>query len=210
VGGSSNVGKSTVTVTQELPVAITAGVGGNNVSLAASSITGANPGTLVLPNVSGLAAGVATVCSAANAVGPDPTGNNYLITCTAQVSANTAQLTVTVGAATPVGHLSADSRAAKLLYGTGLGLPAICLGLCACGFGSTRKASALRRIATRLALLGLLSLLVLLPACSGGFKAAFGTAHAASYNLTVMGYVTDNNNNVTGIEIFTVPVQVVK
>jgi hypothetical protein len=56
----------------------------------------------------------------------------------------------------------------------------------------------------------LISLLLLLPACGGGFHATFGVHQTANYTLTVMGYVTDSSNNVTGVEIFTVPLTIVK
>jgi len=207
--GANNTGTSTVTVTQEAPVSVTAGVGTTSTTLTA---TAANGGTLAFPNVSGLAAGVTTVCSAANAAGlPDPAGNNYFITCTATVAGNTAQLNVTVAANTPAARPRPNPATLGLFYAVGLGFPAIVfMGLGASAFGPKRRRLALRRITSLLGLVMLLSLMVFLPACGGGFHALFTTQQAATYQITVMGYVTDTNNNVTAIEIFAVPTNVVK
>jgi hypothetical protein len=208
--GGANTGTSTVALTQEVPVPLTAGLGTTPATLTATQTNG---GTLSpFPNVSGLAAGVATVCSAVDPTrGPDLSGNNYSITCTATVTGNTAQLNVTVTSATPALRPVRNAATLGLFYAAGLGFPAIVfIGLGASAFGPKRKRLALRRITSLLGLLMLLSLLVILPACGGGFHALFTTQQARSYDLTVMGYATDTNNNVTAIEVFVVQTNVVK
>ncbi len=201
------VGTSTLNVTQEASVSLTGGVGTTAVSLTAT-----NAGTLAFSNAIGL--GVTTVCGAENAAGePDTSGNNYFITCAVQqITGSTAQVGVTIGAATPASRKPSDRARLELLYSAGLGFPAIVfMGLGAAAFGPKRKRLALRRIASLLGILLLLSLLVVLPACGGGFSASFSNpSQVGSYNLTVMGYVTDTNNNVIAVEIFTVPMNVVK
>lgn len=206
---ASKTGTSTLAVTQETPVSVTGGVGTTDIPLTATGITTANPGTLNIPNATGLAAGVATVCSAANNVGPDPAGNNYFITCAAQISGNAAQLAVTIGSATPADR--AGSVTAELMFSVGsLGLPAIVF-VGTSLFGRKRKRSAWQRIMAIFAMYLVCVLLIILPACgANGFKATFGSNQATTYNLTVMGYITDANNNVTGIEIFPVQLQFVK
>ncbi|HEY6338145.1 MAG TPA: SBBP repeat-containing protein [Candidatus Sulfotelmatobacter sp.] len=212
VNGASTTGTSTLSVVQELPVTLTGGIGTTAVALTASSITTANPGTLAFPNVAGLGTGVATICGAQNSSGPDTSGNNYFITCTAQVTGNTAQLQVTIGAATPASRPRRNNTQLGLLYSAGMGFPAIVfMGLGAAAFGPKRKRQALRRIASLLGVLLLLSVLVVLPACSGGFSATFiNPSQVGTYTITVLGYVTDINNNVTAIEIYSVPMNVVK
>jgi hypothetical protein len=204
----ATTGTSTLTVTQEAPVSLTAGVGTFSVSL-----TAGNQGTLNIPNVSwGTGVnGVTTACAVANNAGIfDATGNNYGINCTAKVTNNTALLSVVVG---PIPAAAARKRKQlALFYAGGLGFPAIVfVGLGASVFGPKRKRLFLRRITSMLGVLMLLSLLVLLPSCGGGFSAKFITQQAASYNLTVMGYVNDpTTNNVTAVEIFAVPTSVVQ
>lgn len=224
VNGTSTVGTSTLTVYQEPPVSLTGGVGTTSITLTANSISATTPGTLVFPNATGLSLppGETTICGAQGpnnqgANGIDTSGLNWFITCSAQVTGNTANLNVTVGLATPasrppVTQSSINRAQMELLYSAGLGFPAIVfMGLGAAAFGPKRKRPALRRIASLLGILLLLSLLVLFPACGGGFHAAFSNpSKVQSYTLTVMGYVTDTNNNVTNIEIFNVPMEVVK
>jgi hypothetical protein len=138
----------------------------------------------------------------------DETGNNYGISCTAAITGNAAQLNVAVSANSAV----RKRKDLALFYFAGLGFPAIVfIGLGASAFGPKRKRLALRRITSMLGVLMLLSVLVLLPSCGGGFSAKFITQQAATYQLTVMGYVTDpTTNNVTAVEIFAVPTNVVQ
>jgi hypothetical protein len=212
VNGATTTGTSMLAVTQEPSVTLTGGVGTTSIGIAAT-----NPGTLAFPSATGLTAGVTTICGAENSSGADTSGNNYFITCSATVTGGTAQLNVTVGAATPasrkpVNRAQSDRAQLELLYSAGLGFPAIVfMGLGAAAFAPKRKRAALRRVASLLGILLLLSLMVVLPACSGGFSANFiNPSQVGSYTITVMGYVTDVNNNVTAIEIFTVPMNVVK
>ncbi len=201
------VGTSTLAVTQEVPVSLTGGTGTTTVNLTAS-----NAGTLAFSSAVGLQ--MTTICGAENGSGEvDTSGNNYFITCAVQqVTGSTAQIGVTVGAATPASRAPANRAQMELLYSAGLGFPAIVfMGLGAAAFGPKRKRLALRRIASLLGVLLLLSLLVVLPACGGGFSATFATpSQVGTYTLRVMGYVTDTNNNVIAIEIFSVPMNVVK
>ena len=86
-----------------------------------------------------------------------------------------------------------------------MGFPAIVfLSVGASAFAPRQRKRGLHRITCILGILLLLSLLLVLPACGGGFHANFITPNSNSYTLTVMGYVTDGSNNVVGLDVFTV------
>ena len=104
-----------------------------------------------------------------------------------------------------------EHRHRALFYAFLLGLPAVFLtGTGTFAFGSRRQRLALRRLTSVVGISLVLALLVLLPACGGGFKANFGGNTAASFSLTAVGYVWDGANNVQGVEILTVPLNIVK
>jgi uncharacterized repeat protein (TIGR01451 family) len=162
--------------------------------------TQAASGTLNVVN-----APVGGACIAVNINGElDTNNNNFGISCTASVSGNQIQLTL---------HVAAESAAARslhhrgetaFLYAFALGLPGmVFISIGASAFGPRRRKQGFQRIASILAIVLLLSLLVLLPACGGGFKFKF--TNAATFTLTGMAYVTDAGSNVVGVDIFTVP-----
>jgi uncharacterized repeat protein (TIGR01451 family) len=147
---------------------------------------------------------VAGACLAVNINGElDTTNNNFGISCTASVTGSQIQLTL---------HVAAESAAARslhprgetaLLYAFALGLPGmVFFSVGASAFGPRRRKQGFRRIASILAIVLVLSLLVLLPACGGGFKFKF--TNAATFTLTGMAFVT-NAGNVVGVDVFTVP-----
>jgi len=76
-----------------------------------------------------------------------------------------------------------------------------CVG--ASALAPQRRKRGFQRIASLVTIAFLLSLLVLLPACGGGFKFTF--TNAATFTLTGMAYVTDASQNVVGVDVFTVP-----
>lgn len=166
------------------------------------NLTASQTGTLSIQNIG---ASSSTVCGVVGPTGPDSSGD---ITCTAQVTGSAVQLSVSVSSATPA--LRKTTRLGvgmELFYAASFWFPAIVfLAAGASVFGLKRKRRALRRIASLLGLLLVFALLVLLPACGGGFTATpTGNFTSADYTLSVMGYVTDSNNNLVGVEIFTVP-----
>ena len=60
-----------------------------------------------------------------------------------------------------------------------------------------------------LALVVVIGLLLLLPACGGGFKGqVIPVGTAQNYTLTAMGTVLDGSGNVMGVEIYTVSIAV--
>jgi len=227
-GVTNDVGTSPFNVTQETPVTATsnAGVTSSSTLLVAASAAGnlnnQNGYTLTFAQVQGLnASAVATICDAQNVQSDgtlveDSSGLNYGISCAPLTSVpltgsavNFAlQITIPAGlkaANTP----TREHRKPTMLYAFLLGLPAIMfLGTGTFAFGSKRQRLALRRLTSGAGVLLILALLVLLPACGGGFQANFGGTHTASYQVTVMGYVTDGSNTVQGMEVFTVPLTI--
>ncbi len=229
VGPTGTVGTSTFNVAQEVPVAATvnAGIAGSSTLTVSGSSSGntdnQNGSTLTFALVQGLNSGAAsTVCSATalqsdGTYALDPAGLNYGISCAqpAAVSLTGAQTTFTLQISAPAGlSASVSKRSGRemlLLYASFLGLPAIVfLGAGTMAFGSWRKRPAMKRLTSVLAIFWIFALLVGLPSCAGGFNANFGGNKATSFSLTVMGYVTDSNNNVQGQEIFTLPLTIVK
>ena len=216
--GTTNTGASVLNVVQELPVPQTVVAGGAtsfSLLVGASSPNNQNNYTLSFPTISS-----GTVCNAL-----DPSGNPTTITCavTSAPPAGATPVTVPMAAGSPVNFtlwvsVPAGLKAANrepgrpaLVYALLTFFPAIVLtGTGFFAFGSTRKRNLLKRLTSATGLLLLLSLLVLLPSCGGGFKATLTTPTQTSstYSLIVMGYATDGSNNVQGLEIFTVPLTV--
>jgi hypothetical protein len=156
--------------------------------------------TVTVPNAN--MAGVTTVCGAVNINGPDP--QNFGITCTATATSSSVQLSVSLPAQVAASR-SRDRGLPAMLFALALGFPAIVfLSVGASAFAPRERKRGFHRVTCILGILLLLSLLVLLPACGGGFKANFVTASTNTYTLTVMGYVTDSSSNVVGIDVFTV------
>jgi uncharacterized repeat protein (TIGR01451 family) len=216
--GTTNTGDSVLNVVQELPVPQTVVAGGAtsfSLLVGATSPNNQNNYTLSFPTISS-----GTVCNAL-----DPSGNPTTITCavTSAPPAGATPVTVPMAAGSPVNFtlwvsvpagLKAANREpgrAALVYALLTFFPAIVLtGTGFFAFGSTRKRNLLKRLTSAAGLLLLLSFLVLLPSCGGGFKATLTTPTQTSstYSLIVMGYATDGSNNVQGLEIFTVPLTV--
>jgi len=227
-GVANDVGSSTYNVTQETPVTATSNTGVTSSSTlavsasAAGNLNNQSGSTLTFAQVQGLnASAVATICNAENVQSdgtlvPDPAGLNYGISCAplAGVPLTGSAVNFTLQVTIPAGLNAANTPRHEhgkpiLLYAFLLGLPAmVFVGTGTFAFGSQRQRLLLRRLTTGAALLLVLTLLVLLPACGGGFQANFGGTKTASYQLTVMGYVTDGANTVQGAEIFTVPLTI--
>jgi hypothetical protein len=113
-------------------------------------------------------------------------------------------LTVTLPAAKSASAAQDRSKPAMLLA-FGLGFPAIVfLSVGASAFAPRKRKRGWNRITCILGILLVLSLLVVVPACGGGFHADFTPQNTNTYTLTVMGYVTDGSNNVVGLDVFTV------
>jgi hypothetical protein len=190
---AQNVGSSTLEVVSELPVTgavtpVTAGVEQGTVNL-----TVTQTGTLTIPTITG----TSSVCNVVGPTGPT-------ITCAATLNQGTWQITVSVSGAAQ----SSRNEHRGLWMSYAVGLPAIVfLGAGFSAFAPRSKRRALKRIASLLTILLVISLLAILPSCSGGFHAAFfgQSTTTTIYTLNVMGYVTDANSNVTGVEIFTIP-----
>ena len=167
-------------------------------------------GSVIMIPVTEAAAGTLTVasmtvggaCVAANLNGQlDSTNNNFGISCTAAVSGNNIQLTLNVAQAAAA-RQNRSGRA--LLYALAFGLPGmVFFSVGAAAFAPKPRKRGFRRLTCILGIFLVLSLLVLLPACGGGFK--FHFTNAATFTLTGMAYVTDSNNNIIGVDVFTVP-----
>ena len=199
-GHSSNL---TLTVGLEAPQPITIIKGGTVSGFPLPSSQFASS-TLSIPNAN--LSGVTTVCGAVDGNGnPDPANANFGITCTATASSGSIQLSVTLPASSASLHRSAPS----VLYAVALGFPAIVfLSVGVSAFAPKPRKQGLKRITGFLGIILLLSLVVVLPACGGGFHANFITGGTANYTLTVMGYATDSSGNVSGIDVFTVPLTI--
>jgi hypothetical protein len=144
---------------------------------------------------------VGGACVAVNLNGQlDSANNNFGITCTAAVTGNTIQLTVNVTQAAL--HQNRSGR--TLLYALALGLPGmVFFSVGATVFAPKPRKRGFQRLTCILGILLVLSLLVLLPACGGGFKFKF--TNAATFTLTGMAYVMDSGNNIIGVDVFTIP-----
>jgi hypothetical protein len=215
--GTTNAGASVLNVVQELPVPQTVVAGGaTSFSLLVSASSPNNQNNYNL-NFTPISSG--TVCNAL-----DPSGNPTTITCsvttappaTAPVSVPMSAgsaVNFTLWVSVPPGLKAANPEPGRpaLVYAFLSFFPAIVLtGTGFFAFGSTRKKNLLKRLTSAAGLLLLLSLLVLLPGCGGGFKATLTTPTQTSstYSLIVMGYATDGSNNVQGLEVFSVPLTV--
>jgi len=158
-------------------------------------------GTLVIPNVAG-GSSIPTVCGASDPNGLDVHGNNFYISCSTQLSNGQLQLAITISPSTP----ALQNRASILILfvAAAICIPAVLLTREGALGQNTRQRLRLGwHLISTLALTLLASSLFFLPSCGGGFKASFVPPPPVSYVLTIMGYVTDANGNVTGIEIFT-------
>jgi hypothetical protein len=144
---------------------------------------------------------------------------NFGITCTAPTNltldgpqASVSGLAVTIPAiqTASLRPATGHGRGPRApLYALWLGVPGLTfLGIGSAAFGPKRG----RRIVSAISILLLVSLLLFLPSCGGGFSAKFTPpgSNAQTYVLTIMGTVIDSNNNVKGVEIFTVPVTTVQ
>jgi len=178
-------------------------VKGGTISGFQVTATQAATGTLNIPNAN--LTGITTVCGVVDSNGK-PDVNNFGITCTAAPSAGGFLLSVSLPAASAASASRFHDRGAPpILYALAMGFPAIFfLSAGASAFAPKRRKRGFNRVTCTLGILLILSLLVLLPACGGGFKATFITPSTNTYALTVMGYVTDAGNNVVGMDVFTV------
>lgn len=164
-------------------------------------LTISQSGTLVIPDIAS-GSSIPTVCSASDSNGLDLHGNNFYISCSVQLSSGLPQLSITISSSTP----ALRTRASALLF---FAAAAICFPAVLLTGAGTREENIRpqrrfgRQFICALNLLLLASSLFLLPSCGGGFKASLTPPPPTSYVLTVMGYVTDANGNVTGVEIFT-------
>ena len=200
--GPQHTSKLTLPVGLEPSVPISA-VQGGTIAPFPVAVTEAAAGTLTVPNIN--LSGVTSVCGAVNSTGGvDPANQNFGITCSATVSAGSIQLSVTLPASKSA-SAAHDRSTPAMLFAVAMGFPAIVfLSVGASAFAPRQRKRGWHRITCILGILLLLSLLVVLPACGGGFHANFITPNSNSYTLTVMGYVTDGSNNVVGLDVFTV------
>jgi len=197
---AGNSGRLTLPVGLEASVPISA-VQGGTIAPFPLPVTVAAAGTLNIPNIN--LTGVTSACGAVSSAGADPNNLNYGIACSATVSAGSIQLSVTLPAASAAAR--PVDRTPTMLLALGMGFPAIVfLSVGASAFAPRTRKRGLNRITCILGILLLVSLLVVLPACGGGFHANFITPNNNTYTLTVLGYVTDGSNNVVGIDVFTV------
>jgi hypothetical protein len=194
--GSGQGTSAVLNVTQEGYLQTTASAGQFTEPLTVSQ-----SGTLVIPNIAS-GSSIPTVCSASDFNGLDVHGNNFFISCSAQLSNGPPQLSITISSSTPASRLRASTT--MFVCAVVICFPAILLVRTATLGQITRPTLRLnRRIICTLNLGLLASSLLLLPSCGGGFKAVLTSPPPVSYVLTVMGYVTDANGKVTGVEVFT-------
>jgi hypothetical protein len=199
--GTANTSNLILPVGLEAATPITA-VQGGTIAPFPVAITQAAAGTLTIPNIN--LTGVTSACGAVKSAGADPNNLNYGITCSATVSGSNLQLSVTLPAAKSA-SIKHDRSTPAMLFALTLGFPAIVfLSVGASAFAPRKRKRGWNRITCTLGILLLLSLLVVVPACGGGFQANFTPQNTNTYTLTVMGYVTDGSNNVVGLDVFTV------
>jgi hypothetical protein len=171
-----------------------------NIAQFSLPVTIAAFGTLNVPNINLL--GVTSVCSAVNSSGSDPNRLNFGITCTAAVSGNSVNLSVTLPA-DRTASATHDLHSSMMLLALGIGFPAIVfLSVGASAFASKNKKPGWNRLTCILGILLLLSLFVVAQACGGGSKAAIIPPN--KYTLTLLGYATDSSNTVVGLDVFTI------
>jgi hypothetical protein len=202
--GAANSSTLSLKVGLEAPSPVTV-IKGGTISGFPVPATQFSTATLTVPNAN--VAGVTTVCGAIDKDGAaDPNNLNFGITCTATApSTGGILLSVTLPASSAILRRSPPT----MLYALSLGFPAIFfLSVGASAFAPQKRKRGWNRITSILGIFLVLSLIVLLPACGGGFKADFITGGTANYTLTVMGYASDSSGNVTGIDVFTVPLTI--
>ncbi len=199
--GTANTSKLVLPVGLEATTSISA-VAGGTITPFPVAITQAAAGTVNIPNIN--LSGVTSVCGAVNSTGADPNNLNYGITCSATVSGSDVQLSVTLPASKSA-SMKHDRSTPAVLSALTLGFPAIVfLSVGASAFAPKNRKRGMNRVTCILGILLVLSLLVVVPACGGGFNANFTPQNTNTYTLTVMGYVTDGSNNVVGLDVFTV------
>ncbi len=199
--GTANTSKLVLPVGLEATTSISA-VAGGTITPFPVAITQATAGTVNIPNIN--LSGVTSVCGAVNSTGADPNNLNYGITCSATVSGSDVQLSVTLPASKSA-SMKHDRSTPAMLSALTLGFPAIVfLSVGASAFAPKNRKRGMNRVTCILGILLVLSLLVVVPACGGGFNANFTPQNTNTYTLTVMGYVTDGSNNVVGLDVFTV------
>lgn len=162
-------------------------------------LTVSQSGTLVIPNIAS-GSTIPTVCSASNFSGLDAVGNNFFISCSAELSNGSPQLSITISSSTP----ALRTRASTVIFlgAVAMFFPTILLVRAGALEKTARERLSWRLIRT-LALMPFGLSLFLLPSCGGGYKTSLIPPPPVSYVLTVMGYVTDASGNVTGVEVFT-------
>ena len=203
-----NPGTSVLSVTQELSVA------------SSDVIAGGNGEADVTVTQSGARAASISFNSPCGALdtnnNPDPLANNFGITCTALTTdlplaaGTTIPITVNVpvtATASLQAHPKRNSLAA--FYALGFAIPGIVfLGLGTSVLNSKMRGGWLRFIGLILAL----SMAALLVGCGGGFHAlVVPKGNPNNFTLTMVGTVYDGTGgtgNVTGIEIYTITVNV--
>jgi len=180
------------------PLVLVNGIAGQKTGNATLTIS--QTGTLTIPNVgtSGTACGV--VDSNGN---PDPTGNNFGLTCLWNVSTPNQ---VTVNLQLTTAALNRDNKA-RLGMVFALFLPGmVFVGAGFSVFGPRRWRDAHKRLTVVLGILLVMSLVVVLPACGGGFAATFLKTGTGNFTVTLMGYTSNGGVTTQGVEIFTIPV----
>jgi len=155
--------------------------------------------------------GVTSVCGVVDSTGSaDPA--NFGITCGATATSSTLTVNLAIAADSAAARSatarSRDRHKTALLAALAMGFPAIVfLSVGASAFAPRSRKRGLNRFVSILGILLVLALLVILPACGGGFHATFVTSNTNTYTLTIMAFVTDSTG-VVGVDVFTVPLTV--
>jgi hypothetical protein len=198
----TSVNKATMLVEVEAvpqPVALANGIAGQKTGNA--TVTQTLSGTLTITQVGTAGSFCGVVDSNGN---PDATGNNFGVTCLWNASTPTQ---VTVNLQLTGAAMNHESRA-RLGIVFALFLPGVVfVGAGFSVFGPRRWRTAQQRFTVLLGILLLISLLVVIPACGGGFNATFlKSGNGGNFTVTLLGYTSGGGTTVSGIEIFTIPV----